>query len=345
MIKSSQQTNLLLNLAAVVVVLAGLKLSGPVVVPLLISVFIAMIAAPPVFWLEKRRVPPALAVLSVVGLIVLLASLIGMVVAGSIDSFLAALPEYQARIKTEIGSLMPMAESLGIPVNRQALQDVIDPGAAMGLVSNLLSGLGNVLANGFIILLLVIFILFEASSLPIKMRSALMAPEETLARFAELAAKMNTYLAIKTWVSLGTGLSATVLCSLIGVDFPLVLGLLAFLLNYIPNIGSIIAAIPAVLLALLELGTGSAVGVAVGYFAINTLFGNVIEPRFQGRGVGLSTFVVFFSLIFWGWLFGSVGMLLSIPLTMTLKIALSAYDETRWLAVLLGPEQEQDSTA
>ena len=104
------------------------------------------------------------------------------------------------------------------------------------------------------------------------------------------------------------------------------------------------AAIPAVVLAFLELGTGTALGIGVGYFAINTVFGNIIEPKF-GRGVGLSTFVVFFSLVFWGWLLGSVGMLLSIPLTMSLKIALDAYDETRWLARLLGPENEQSLLA
>lgn len=338
-----KRSNLLVNLAAVVVVLAGLKLAGPVIMPLLVSVFIAMIAAPPVFWLEHRRVPPVLAVFSVVGLIVLFAALVGMVVAGSVDDFVAALPEYQTRLKGEIAGLIPLAQTLGLPLNLQALQDIVDPGAAMGLVSNLFRGLGGLLTNSFLILLLVIFILLEASSLPIKLRSALKAPEQALERFAELASKMNTYVAIKTTVSLGTGLSATVLCYAMGVDFPFVLGLLAFLLNYIPNIGSIIAAIPAVALALIELGGGPALGVAVGYFAINTVFGNVIEPKFQGRGVGLSTFVVFFSLIFWGWLLGSVGMLLSIPLTMSLKIALAAHDETRWLSVLLGPEQEKDA--
>ena len=340
-----KRSNLLLNLAAVVIVLAGIKLSGPVVVPLLISLFIAMIAAPPVFWLEKRRVPAVIAVLGVVGVIVSFATLIGMVVAGSIDDFLAALPGYQARFRGELAGVVPVAQTLGIPVDLKTLQELIDPGAAMGLVSNLLSGLGGVLTNSFLILLLVIFILLEASSLPTKVRSALKAPEATLNRFAELASKMNTYLAIKTWVSLGTGVSAATLCYLTGVDFPLVLGLLAFLLNYIPNIGSILAAIPAVVLAFLELGTGTALGIGVGYFVINTVFGNIIEPRFQGRGVGLSTFVVFFSLVFWGWLLGSVGMLLSIPLTMSLKIALDAYDETRWLARLLGPEKEQAQLA
>ena len=336
----NERSYTLLNLAALVIVVAGLKQAAPVVVPLLVSAFIAMIACPPVFWLERRKVPAVVAVLGVVGVIVGFATIISMIVAGSIDGFLQALPTYQARLKAEIGAIAPVASEWGLPVDLKTLQDVVDPGAAMSLVSNLLSGLGNVLANSFLILLLVIFILLEASSLPAKIRTALRAPEAALNQFGELASKVNTYLAIKTWVSLGTGLTATVLCYAMGVDFPLVLGLLAFLLNYIPNIGSILAAIPAVLLAFLELGAGSALGVGLGYFGINTLFGNVIEPRFQGRGVGLSTFVVFFSLVFWGWLLGSVGMLLSIPLTMTVKLALNANDETRWLAVLLGPETE-----
>ena len=336
----NDRSYLALNLAAVVVIVGGLKLSGPVVVPLLVSAFIAMIAAPPVFWLEKRNVPAPLAVFGVVGVLVGFVSLISMVVAGSVDDFLASLPTYQARLKTEIGGLGPLAADLGLPVDLKAVQDLIDPGAAVGLVSNLLSGLGNVLTNGFLILLLVIFILFEASSLPAKVRRAFKDPDQKLEQFGELASKMNTYLAIKTYVSLGTGFSAALLCYAIGVDFPLVIGLLAFLLNYIPNIGSIIAAVPAILLAFVELGLGSAAATGIGFFAINTVFGNVIEPRFQGRGVGLSTFVVFFSLVFWGWLLGSVGMLLSIPLTMTLKLALNANPDTRWLAVLLGPADE-----
>lgn len=341
----NKQSNLLLNLAAVVVILAGLKWSAPVIMPLLVSVFIAMIAAPPVFWLESRRVPAVVAVLSVVGVIVSFAGLVGMVLAESVDDFLLALPGYQAQLGQKLASLQPLAQTFDVPLNLQALQDIVDPGAAVGLVSNLFRSLGGLLANSFVILLLVIFILLEASSLPVKMRAALQAPEATLERFGELASKMNTYVAIKTWVSLGTGMSAAVLCWSVGVDFPLVLGLLAFLLNYIPNIGSILAAIPAVMLALIGVGEPQALLVALGYFAINTVFGNVIEPRFQGRGVGLSTFVVFFSLVFWGWLLGSVGMLLSIPLTMSLKIALAAHDETRWLSVLLGPQtqaEEQD---
>ncbi|MGB0958005.1 MAG: AI-2E family transporter, partial [Litorivicinus sp.] len=173
----------LINLAAVVVVIAGVKQAAPVVVPLLVSAFIAMIACPPVFWLERRNVPPVVAVLGVVSVIVGFATLISLVVAGSIDGFLQALPTYQARLKAEIGAIAPVAAEWGLPVDLKTLQDVIDPGAAMGLVSNLLSGLGNVLANGFLILLLVVFILLEASSLPSKIRTALRAPEDALQQF------------------------------------------------------------------------------------------------------------------------------------------------------------------
>jgi len=130
----------------------------------------------------------------------------------------------------------------------------------------------------------------------------------------------------------------------VGVKFPLLWGLLAFLLNYVPNIGSIIAAVPAVLFALVDLGLGAAAWTAGGFLVINTVVGNAIEPRFMGRGLGLSTLVVFLSLVFWGWVFGPVGMFLSVPLTITAKIALDSNANTRWLAILLGPEERPGDT-
>jgi predicted PurR-regulated permease PerM len=139
-------------------------------------------------------------------------------------------------------------------------------------------------------------------------------------------------------MSLATGIAVFILLVVVGVNYAVLWGLLAFFLNYVPNIGSIIAAIPAVLLALIQLGFVESVIVAAGFVIINLLVGNVIEPRFMGRGLGLSTLVVFLSLIFWGWVLGPVGMLLSVPLTMTAKIALDSREETRWIATLLGPE-------
>jgi len=183
----------------------------------------------------------------------------------------------------------------------------------------------------------VIFLLFEAMAVPHKWAYlGSHAPSaEGIHRFI---ASVNQYLFIKTIVSLGTGIAVTLLLWVIGVDYPILWGLVAFLFNFVPNIGSIIAAIPPLLLALVQLGGESAIYVAIGYIAINMVVGNVIEPRFMGRGVGLSTLIVFLSLVFWGWVLGPVGMLLSVPLTMIVKIALETREDTRWIAVLLGPD-------
>jgi predicted PurR-regulated permease PerM len=146
------------------------------------------------------------------------------------------------------------------------------------------------------------------------------------------------YLAIKSVASLGTGALSAIWLAILGVDYPLLWGLFAFLLNYVPNIGSIIAAVPTVLFTFVQLGPASAAWAALAYTVVNVTVGSIIEPRFMGRGLGLSTLVVFVSLVFWGWILGPVGMFLSVPLTMTAKIALDSDDGTRWMAVLLGPE-------
>ncbi|EXJ12798.1 AI-2E family transporter [Nitrincola nitratireducens] len=150
--------------------------------------------------------------------------------------------------------------------------------------------------------------------------------------------QVNQYLVIKTTISLVTGVLVTLWLWWLDVDFPVLWGLIAMLMNYIPNVGSLIAAIPAVLLSLVQLGVSDAIFVASGYLVINIIMGNLIEPRFMGKGLGLSPLVVFLSLILWGWLFGPVGMFLSIPLTMIVKIALEQNESTRWIAIMLGNE-------
>ncbi len=143
-------------------------------------------------------------------------------------------------------------------------------------------------------------------------------------------------MGIKTWTSLLTGVVITIGLAILGVDLALLWGVLAFLLNFVPNIGSIIAAVPAVLVSLLQYGLGTACVVVVLYVVVNMVVGNVLEPRWMGRGLDLSTLVVFASLVFWGWVLGPVGMVLSVPLTMTVKIALEDHPDTRWMGILLG---------
>ena len=133
--------------------------------------------------------------------------------------------------------------------------------------------------------------------------------------------------------------------ALLGIDFPVIWGLLAFLLNYIPNLGSIIAAVPPVLLGYIQFGIGRALLVAAGFVVINVVFGNGIEPKLMGRKLGLSTLVVFLSLIFWGWVWGPVGMLLSVRMTIVEKIAMESSPTTRWISIVLDSDSSVRATA
>jgi len=329
---------LLIALAALVVIIAGMRAITPILVPFLLSVFIAVACRSPMAWLTQRRVPAGLAVLIVVIALVIAFFLTALFVGNSLSDFTRSLPQYQDKLQGLTVSLLNAMQQLGMDTAELNLESILDPSAVMRLVQSLLGGLGQVLSNTFLILLTVVFILLEASSFPAKLQAMAGNTEQSMARFQSILRGVNHYIAIKSLVSLGTALIVTLALYIIGVDYPVLWGFLAFLLNFIPNIGSIIAAVPAVLLALIQLGVTAAGATALVYLLVNFIIGNFVEPRLLGRGVGLSTLIVFLSLIFWGWLLGPVGMLLSVPLTMTLKIALEANPQSRWLAIWLGEQ-------
>ena len=179
-----------------------------------------------------------------------------------------------------------------------------------------MSGFGGLLANSMPIIFTVLFLIVESTSLPEKLRSISQNPEKTLGDLSAFMKSVNHYLVIKAVMSLITGLVIAVYLTVLGVDFAIVWGALAFFMNFVPYIGSIIAAVPAVILSLIDAGPVVSLAVAGGFVVVNLIVGNVLEPRYMGRGLGLSTLVVFLSLIFWGWVYGPVGMFLSTPLTM-----------------------------
>jgi predicted PurR-regulated permease PerM len=327
----------LLVLAGIVVIVAGLRTAAPILVPFLLSVFIATISATPMFWLQRRGVPTGLALLLVIGVLLVAGFGLGSVISGAVREFTQSIPFYEQRLRGLGEQGIALLAEQGIEVSRAAVMQQFDPGFAMRMVGRTMSGLTGVLSNFFLILITVSFILVEAKSFPSKLAAILDDPVGSMPRFAAFTETMNGYIAIKTATSVATGVVVYALNTFMGVDFAELWGLLAFLLNYIPNIGSFVAAVPAVLLASVQLGISDAAILAVAYFAINTLIGGVIEPRFMGQGLGLSTLVVWLSLVFWGWALGPVGMLLSVPLTVTLRIALENRPETHWLAVLMGP--------
>lgn len=341
--KSDGAVKFLLVTAALFVVLAGIKTAATLLVPFLLSAFIAIICNPVVTKAAQYRIPKPIAVVFVIVIFLSIALSLAGLVGNSLTELSQLLPEYRAQLKEEFVWLTTQLDKYNIKVSSDLLIEYFDPGAAMGLAANMLSGLGGVMANLFLIIITVIFMLFEASSVPRKLHLAMDDPEARLKQIDEFLASVNNYLAIKTLVSIATGVCVSVMLWALGLDFFLLWGVLAFLLNYIPNIGSIIAAVPAMSLAVLQLGPVTAGFIGLGYLTINTVMGNVVEPRYLGRGLGLSTLVVFLSLIFWGWLLGTVGMLLSVPLTMIIKIALESSSEGRWFAVLLSSADETEA--
>ena len=332
----SPAERLLLTLASLVIVIAGMRAAAPILVPFLLSLFIAIVCAPAMAWLRAHRLPTGLALAVVILGVVAFGGLVGLLIGSSVQDFTQALPGYQTRLHDKAVELIGWLQGLGIDVSKAGLLEYLDPGAAMRLVGDMLAGMSGVLTNAFLILLTVIFILFEAAGFADKLRAAFADPQTTLPHLEDFTGKIQRYMAIKTWVSLATGALIALWLALLGVDYPLLWGMLAFLLNYVPNIGSILAAVPAVLLALIQLGLGPALAAGAGYLAVNLVMGNLVEPRFLGKGLGLSTLVVFLSLVFWGWVLGPVGMILSVPLTIAVKIALDSNQQTRGIALLLG---------
>ena len=338
---NNNKGSVVVSLAAVIVIIYGMQMAKVFLVPFLIAVFLALITVRPMLWLQQKRVPSFLAALLIVTGILLIFAILGTILGSSIAEFTAALPGYQAQLDGIVdGVLAFVVKHLNGDESIGSLGEMIDPGWAMGLVATILNSLKGVLTNTFLIIFTMIFMLLEVSSVGTKVEAAFGRSAESMARPREFLHNLGRYLGIKTIVSTATGICAGLLTWSIGLDFPLLWAMLAFLLNYIPTIGSIIAAVPATLLALVQLGPGAAGATAMGFAAINVVFGNVIEPRLMGYGVGLSPLIVFVGLVFWGWVFGPVGMLLSVPLTMTLKLALESDARTRWIAILIGSERD-----
>jgi predicted PurR-regulated permease PerM len=329
--------------AAIVVVVFGMQAASVILVPFLLAIFVALITVPPMLWLQAHGVPTVIAALVIVIAVMLLLGLVGMILGTSIADFTAALPGYQERLNVIIDRVLNIAARyVADDESVETLGDLIDPGWVMGLAANLLNALRDVLTNAFLIMFTVVFILLEASGFGIKIQAAFGRSSGAIDQARQFLRSLGRYLGIKTLVSLATGTCAWFATRWIGLDFPLLWGMFAFLLNYVPTIGSIIAAVPAVLMALVQLGPAEALSTAVAFIAINIAFGNFIEPRLMGYGVGISPLVVFLGLFFWGWVFGPVGMLLSVPLTMALKMGLERDDNTRWIAILIGSQGDAE---
>ncbi|NCA68900.1 MAG: AI-2E family transporter [Sphingobacteriia bacterium] len=324
-------------LAALALVVLAVKAAAPILVPLLLAVFIAIITTPALKWMSRKGMPKWFA-LGVIGFVLLdIGSLLALISTGALEGFRDSLPTYQERFFLLSEQFGGWLEGKGISGSREAIPDLFDPNQVASGVRILLSNASSLFATGLLVLLAVIFILMEVTSLPAKLDAAFGMSDAGRARLARLLFAIRRYMLIKTLTSLGTALCVWVWLWLLGIDFAVLWALLAFFLNFIPVVGNVLMAIPPTLLALVQTDLATTWLVLVGFVVINLVIGNVLEPRVMGKGLGISTLAVFVALLFWGWLLGAVGMFLAVPLTAALIIALESSPHTRPIAILLGP--------
>ena len=331
----------LLAAASFVIVVAGIRAAASLVVPFLSAAFIAIICGPAVHRLRQRGVPTAVALLIVIALVALVFVFILGLLMTSIDDFISRAGDYVTELNALKLQFEEWLKTKDISVS-QHVSELVDWKSIVRPFVNILSGIRSLVGNAFLVLLTVVFILLEASDFPRKLIALYGGSREGLERAELVRQSVMHYISIKTCISLATGMLISLSMTALGVPYAFLWGLLAFFFNFVPNIGSIIAAVPAVLIALVDQGPTTAIYTTLVYLVVNVVIGNFVEPRLMGRGLGLSTLVVFVSLVFWGWALGVMGMLLSVPLTMVTKIVLEASPETRGIAILLSSAPSAD---
>jgi predicted PurR-regulated permease PerM len=263
-------------------------------------------------------------------------------IGGTISSFSGNVTKYESTLSNIIKSFIQLLNDKGLKIPADQTTTIIQPAKILEFTATALNGLLNMMGNTFLIFLIIIFILLEFGSFSVKAKAILCASDKSISYFSTILQNIRHYLWIKSILCLSIGILTYLALMIIGVDYPILWALIAGLMNFIPNIGSIIATIPTFLFALVQLGIGGALWTLGSLTLIHNVFGNIIEPRIMGRGLGLSTLVVFLSLLFWGFVLGPVGMVLSAPFTMTIKILLEQDEKTRWLAILLGTPMEAE---
>jgi AI-2 transport protein TqsA len=327
-------SRVMLVLAATVVVLVGIRLAAPVLNPILFAVVLSLLVSPVYAWLRRRGLPTGLAlVIMLVGLTIVFVGLF-FILGASISRFSSQIGSYARDLNGQLGNLDALLERLGL--SNVNLQDAVSSSALVEALGTVLSGISGFLSNLFLILMIMLFLLGEGPAMMDRLRASVGDDHPQVARLDSVGQGVVLQFGLRAIVNLVTGAGVTVMLFLLGVDFPLMWGILTFFLSFIPYIGLVLAVAPAVVLALAEFGLDRALLVIAGVVVINILAENVLSPMMMGRGLNISPTIVFLSFIFWAWLLGGPGAFLALPLTLFVAVMFATFPETRWLASLMG---------
>jgi AI-2 transport protein TqsA len=328
------------TIAALIVIMTALKFAAPIVVPVLIAATFAIAFQPLTEVLAKRGVPPVVAAIITVFCVLFAIASIGTLVAVALANLAADAPRYAGEVRGLWQGALERLREMGLGSVAEGMATTDIGGRASQYVQAgalWMSGAAGDLLN---VLLLTVFIQLEATSL--KRKLAVVTKREGVSRAARAFDSVQKYLRVKFVLALMNGTLLGLWCWIWGVSNPVLWGVTAFVMNFVPIIGSLIAAIFPILLALIENGIGNALGVAAGYVAVNLAVDNMLEPRLMGRTLDISPLVLLMSLLLWGFILGPVGALLSYPLTVAIRIYCEQSPATRWIAVFLSAKPSGD---
>jgi AI-2 transport protein TqsA len=324
----------MLVLAATVVVLVGIRLGAPILNPIFFAVVLTVLFSPVYSWLKRRGLPAPLALLIMLVLLTVLFVGLIFILGASIGKFSERLGFYTTQLNGQLDSLDALIKRLGL--SNVNLQDVVKPSGLADAIGVVLSGIAGFLSDLFLILMIMLFLLGEGPAMMNRLRASVGADNPQVARLTTVGRSVVRQFGLRAIVNLVTGAGVTVLLFVLGVDFPLLWGILTFFLSFVPYIGLVLAVTPAVVLALAEFGLERALLVIAGVVVINVMAENVLSPMMMGRGLNLSPTVVFLSFIIWAWLLGGPGAFLALPITLFVAVMLDTFPETRWLASIIG---------
>ena len=337
----AEPTRILIFLSGIIIVLAGMKAASSIVAPIAFSVFLAVIFGMLFYWLEKKGLPTRLALLATLATFFAIIAVFVVVIVGSLFRILAEIPTYQVDLEKNLGLVAPYLNAVGFDPAWLSIPNLVR--FLAGNAGGFAAGFLDMVIVFFIIILTTVFLILEAGGFSAKIRGVIgtYRPGD-MDRFTLLARKNVDYIVVRTEVNLAMGVGTALLLTVIGVEYAIFWGFLAFLLGFIPYVGFWLAVIPPMLLAWFQISPLAAIAVLAGCAVINTLVEYVMFPQIAGRSLSLSPAVVFISLFFWGFILGGIGVLIAVPLTLTVQMISELFEETRWIAVLLGPSPKEE---
>lgn len=332
---------LFIFLATLSVVLAMMRYASEIITPLLLAIAISIVLAPLLGYLETKRIPKIISLVFITVLVLVPIVALGGFIGGEVEDFIRNYHSIERQFYAWLGRLSEFVNQFGFVLTKEDIEHALDKSSFNEIIQRMAIQTKNQFSNIFWIFFLVAFILMDSTNLYNKLLKLMKEKGGCIEDGMKIIEKIKTYFLIKVKTSLLTGIWILAVLWFYDIHYAFLWATLVFFLNFVPVIGSILAAIPAIIIALIDHGIMTAMWVMMWYLIVNTVIGNILEPNIMGKGLGLSSLTVFLSMIFWGWMFGPVGMILSVPLTMAMQFLFSQYDETKGFAFMLSDYQEK----